>query len=58
MMEISSYLPTQKEFKNLLFCHSRSKDTLDMGNYLHHIEVIIHDRSFFTNFVSVCSEER
>ena len=29
-----------------------------MGVCLRHVEVIVRDRFFFTEFVSVCSEER
>ena len=29
-----------------------------MGICLHHVEAVVRDRFFFTDFVSACSEER
>ena len=52
---IKSYSPTQGEFENPC---SRLNDTRVMGICLCHIEAIVCDRSFFTDSVSVCSEER
>ena len=40
---ISSYSPTQEEFKNLLFHCSRLKDTYVMGVCLRHVETIVCD---------------
>ena len=41
-----------------LFHYSGHKDTQVMGICLCHVETIVHDRSFFTNFAFTCSEER
>ena len=43
--------------KSLFDC-SRPKDTEVMGVCLRHIEVIVRNQFFFTNFTFVCSEEK
>ena len=52
---ISSYSPTQEKFENLYFV---AIDYRIHELWVRHVEAIVRDRSFFTDFISICSEEK
>ena len=51
------YNPRYNCIKSLLRCN-RLKDMQYMGICLHHVETVVRDQSFFTDFAFVCSEDR
>ena len=53
---ISSYSPAQGELENLCFTAVDPR-IWKLGVFVCHVEAIVRDQFFFTNFSFVCSEE-